>query len=314
MRRIGCILVLFFVFTGCSFAQNIKTSSKTPTYIMHMVKFGETLTKISKQYDVKVNEILIANPSLTINSIMPDQIIRIPNNHNKKLATDAKTTVNELKPKEKTINITKNAKTHIVQKGETLYSISKLYNVNIDDLIKWNSIEENNIGLGSTLLLQSPEKEEKSSIKLVKPDEPKDIQPVIAKIETQDLTKDELNAVVQDEDDIEIQATFNESQNDLSKKFKQIVKTIDIKGTGAPMTTTLGAMETVYFAMHRTLSIGSVIKVKNLVNNKIVYAKVIGKLPDTDENRNIIIRYTLGVKKDLQLQNGKCYIQITIPD
>ncbi len=111
----------------------------------------------------------------------------------------------------------------------------------------------------------------------------------------------------------DIQANDNESQKELAKMFKDKTAAGNIqitKGTGAPMTTTLGAMENVYFAMHKTLPIGTIIKIKNLVNSKIVYAKVIGKLPETDENKHVIVRYSLGVKKDLQLQNGKCYVQI----
>ena len=49
-------------------------------------------------------------------------------------------------------------------------------------------------------------------------------------------------------------------------------------------------------------------------NFKIIYAKVIGKLPETDENKHVIVRYSLGVKKDLQLQNGKCYVQVEYPE
>jgi hypothetical protein len=62
--------------------------------------------------------------------------------------------------------------------------------------------------------------------------------------------------------------------------------------------------------MHKWLPVGTIVKIKNMVNSKIVYAKVIGKLPDIDENKNVIVRYSLGVKKDLQLQNGKCYLQL----
>ena len=59
---------------------------------------------------------------------------------------------------------------------------------------------------------------------------------------------------------------------------------------------------------------GMVIKIKNLVNSKVVYAKVIGKLFDNQDNKNIIVRYSAGVKKDLQLQNGKNYVEIEIPE
>ena len=62
-----------------------KTNTKPTPYIMHVVKFGETLTKIAKKYEVSQTDILKENPSLTANNISPEQIIRIPNhNFNKK--------------------------------------------------------------------------------------------------------------------------------------------------------------------------------------------------------------------------------------
>ena len=46
-------------------------------------------------------------------------------------------------------------KRHSVKKGETLYAISKAYNVSLDDLRKTNNIEGNNIGIGQELLIPS---------------------------------------------------------------------------------------------------------------------------------------------------------------
>ena len=42
-------------------------------------------------------------------------------------------------------------------------------------------------------------------------------------------------------------------------------------------------------ALHRTAPIGTIIRVTNLMNNKSIYVKVIGKLPDTGDNENTII-------------------------
>jgi len=43
-----------------------------------------------------------------------------------------------------------------------------------------------------------------------------------------------------------------------------------------------------FFALHKTAKIGSIIKIKNLENNKISYAKIIGTLPEIDENKKNI--------------------------
>ncbi|VAW15971.1 Hemagglutinin [hydrothermal vent metagenome] len=44
--------------------------------------------------------------------------------------------------------------THIVQKGDTLYSISKRYLVTVDELKKINSIDDNNIAIGQKLTIR----------------------------------------------------------------------------------------------------------------------------------------------------------------
>ncbi|MSP57978.1 MAG: LysM domain-containing protein, partial [Flavobacteriaceae bacterium] len=43
---------------------------------------------------------------------------------------------------------------HIVQKGETLYSISKKYGLTVNELKKLNTLTSNNIALGSQLKIQ----------------------------------------------------------------------------------------------------------------------------------------------------------------
>ncbi len=43
--------------------------------------------------------------------------------------------------------------THTVEKGDTLYNISKRYNINIDDLKKKNNITENGISIGQILIV-----------------------------------------------------------------------------------------------------------------------------------------------------------------
>ena len=40
---------------------------------------------------------------------------------------------------------------HVVKKGDTLYSISKKYNISVSDLVKNNNIKNNNISIGQNL-------------------------------------------------------------------------------------------------------------------------------------------------------------------
>lgn len=331
MSRFILFFIIFGVTTLSVVSQNaIKTTAKSSNYQMHVVKFGETLTKIAQKYNVTKVDILKINPSLIENSISPDQIIRIPKTIKGKDITDSKTKTNkgngQVVAEEK--NAAKTTKYHTVEKGQTLYSIAKTYSITVTDIVKWNNLPDLNVKMGTSLLVSQPEM---ASVPAKTPPVPSvvtntkpeiDLKPVLKQPEIP-VSKGEMikesaeTPVITDETTPDIQASNNESQKELSKAYKLKATTQSIqvqKGTGAPMTTTLGAMETTYFAMHKTLSIGTVIKIKNLTNSKVVYAKVIGKLPETDENKHVIVRYSLGVKKDLQLQNGKCYLQIEYPN
>jgi LysM repeat protein len=337
-KKIGFyIICLFFVMD--LMAQSTTKQTKTPPFLMHTVKFGETLSQIAVDYKVVVDDILKANPSLTAKSLMPDQILRIPNKLNRKIDITTSKTTSKIENDKVVLN--KDLPTVIiVETGQTLYSISKKYNVRVEDLAKWNNLTNYDLKIGTQLTIKSkmanlenkqpilnepvkkelqPKQEKKELI--VKPKEEiykaQELKPktTIAKSNSEEsvLLNDEVQVETKD-----IPASDNESQKELGSVFKSYIsnqKNIQkIKGTAAPMTTTLGTVENTYFAMHRTLSIGTIIKIKNLVNSKIVYAKIIGKLPETQENKNVIIRYSLGIKVDLQLQIGKNYVQIEYPE
>jgi LysM repeat protein len=57
----------------------------------------------------------------------------------------------KLKKKEKKSS---NIKTYVVEKGDTLYSISKKFNLTVDTLKKYNDLDSNSIDVGQVLNLQ----------------------------------------------------------------------------------------------------------------------------------------------------------------
>lgn len=282
-------------------------------FSIHTIRSGETLYKIARENGISVTDILKVNPSLTENQKLKlGQSIRIPNKNSKKSSSKTKPEKNSpvSKSPAKSEKTSGNNKYHIVKKGQTLYGISKIYHVNVNDLKKWNKLKDNNLKLGSKIIVQNPSIKER-----IPASEPKDeVKEEIAPESHADSGKvTDTGTEEQDMEKPDIQANDNVSQKELIKLYREkaasgTIKTV--KGTGAPMSTTLGAMENTYFVMHKTLVIGTVVKIKNLVNSRVIYAKVIGKLPETDENKHVIVRYTAGIKKDLQLQNGKCYVQV----
>ncbi|MDE5680967.1 MAG: LysM peptidoglycan-binding domain-containing protein [Mailhella sp.] len=97
--------------------------AKKKTYT---VKQGDTLYSIAKSHGLSVAELQTHNKNLST-SISIGQKIVIP----------SKTQLAAAKPI-----------VHIVKKGETLYSISKNYNVTVDAIVAYNNLADNSLSIG----------------------------------------------------------------------------------------------------------------------------------------------------------------------
>ncbi len=95
----------------------------TDEYIYHVVKEGETLYFLSKKYGIEVREIERANPEVTVSSLQINQVLKIPRHREPSAEKDF--------PADSFVY-------HYVRQGETLYSLSALYGVSIEEIKKIN--------------------------------------------------------------------------------------------------------------------------------------------------------------------------------
>jgi len=68
-----------------------------------------------------------------------------------------------------------------------------------------------------------------------------------------------------------------------------------------------------FYAMHKTAPLGSIIMVKNLMNDRVVYAKVIGKLPNIKSNEKIIVKLSGGAARYLNVLDDKFMVELSLP-
>ncbi len=125
------VYIVVFMFVSSVFGQN---------YTKHTVIKGETILQIAQKYKVTPYDIYKLNPD-SQSGIQPNSVLLIPNsivNTVTKSEIKPKISSNEvnLKPSSKP---TQQTKTHIVEAKETLYSISKLYKISIEELQKANT-------------------------------------------------------------------------------------------------------------------------------------------------------------------------------
>ncbi|WP_163320414.1 LysM peptidoglycan-binding domain-containing protein [Dysgonomonas sp. 520] len=120
---------------------------KKVEYKSHKPKKSETVYSISKEYDTTVEEILNLNPKLGTDGLKEGKSIKVP-------VVSYQKVKNPAKPSTTTAGASK-ATTHRVKPKETLYSLSKEYNVTIDELVAANpQLSE---GLKTDMIINIPQ-------------------------------------------------------------------------------------------------------------------------------------------------------------
>ncbi|HTJ51921.1 MAG TPA: LysM peptidoglycan-binding domain-containing protein, partial [Cyclobacteriaceae bacterium] len=104
-------------------------------FVIHKVGEKETLYGISKRYGTTVDDILKYNPTADA-GLEIGKILKVP--------YTPKTTVKASSG---------GGLVHVVTDKETLFSISKAYNVSVDELKQWNNLTSNSLSLGQELTI-----------------------------------------------------------------------------------------------------------------------------------------------------------------
>lgn len=95
----------------------------------HVVRPGESVWKISQRYGVDHREILAANKISNYRSLRPGQRLIIP------LSDGSRGAVQTAAAKVTTV-------VHVVKRGETVWEISRKYNVSYQQILSWNNIRD----------------------------------------------------------------------------------------------------------------------------------------------------------------------------
>lgn len=115
-------------------------------YYIHFVQTGNTLYGLTKLYNVTADQIAETNPEV-LGGLKEGQKILIPANAEAKAP----------------IKVADNGKTHVVEKSETLYGISRKYNVTMEEMVQANPGIESGITIGQVLIIPKSSKTVKSS-------------------------------------------------------------------------------------------------------------------------------------------------------
>ncbi len=119
---------------------------------VHVVKKGETLSKIAQKYHVGVKQLRSWNNLKSDNLKIGQKLIVYSSGAPMAQAGNAK-------PVERSTTQT----THVVKSGETLGKIAQKYKCSVTDLKRWNNLKTNTIKVGQKLKVYPPEKQTTTS-------------------------------------------------------------------------------------------------------------------------------------------------------
>lgn len=151
-KKIKLITIFSLIFAGTVFAETV-----------HVVKKGETLYSIGRQYQITVSELRAAN-NLSENDVLKaGQRLVVPSADLENAATLASSGVSQTKTSVKT-------EIHVVAKGETLYAIAKKYNAKVSELYSLNGMSSGDVlKVGQKIKVPAVSKPDSSDFEMTDP-------------------------------------------------------------------------------------------------------------------------------------------------
>jgi LysM repeat protein len=262
-------------------------------YIEHKVEMHEGWYGIARQYGISYADLRLANKNEG-DTLHIGQVILVPTVKPK--ITDQRNLKNYM------LEEKKEPVMYEVKQKETLYAISKKFKVKTSDLKEWNHLDSGKLKNGDKIIVGYKNVKENSEQVEAKTEanpvvkENKEIK--TAEVKAPDAKPDSGHSVAKD--DKKLIAVPADNKVSLSKTrksvFEQGVATwIDDENINPNK----------YFALHRTAPTGTIIKVTNKMNKRAIFVKVVGKLPDTGDNENIIIKISKASAEKLGVRDQR---------
>lgn len=272
-KNLSFLFILFFSVN--TFAENLKDSIGIENVagkkiIVYKIDPKDNYYSIARKYNVSPKSIIEYNKNMYLQI---GTIIKIPT------LTDYVTAENN-PVKKNNSNVDVVAAIHIVKMKETLYSISKLYHMDLVELKKLNNIEENALTIGQELKVFTHKD-------LVDTDEKPELPVKINKDSTQ----------------------VSDSLKNLMPKIKYGITEVEDKGTAVWINdNNLDASKS--YALHKTAPVGTVIKITNPMTNRSVFAKVVGRYTENETTKDVIIVITKATAEAIGAIDKRFFVTI----
>lgn len=121
---------------------------KTLGFVYHRVKFGETISTISRKYNISTRTIVKVNDISKKNFLTAGKILRIPQDAN---VTQALASINKEKYVRHKIKVKVKNKRHVVKCGDSLWKIAQKYDTTVAEIKKHNKVSKKGLAVGQVI-------------------------------------------------------------------------------------------------------------------------------------------------------------------
>ena len=287
----------------------LQFASAQTKYVTHTLKEGETLSMIAQQYNTSVGDIMRLNGMHADTKLVYGSQIKVPSTKPQTSAKKASSTAAGTPPASPAaMPSSSNEITHIVAKGETLYSVSKKFNVSLEQLRAWNNLADDNVKLGTLLIVNESGVNKFSSTSSAKPTTETAVAPAPQKEPMVENKPD--NSVTTNTDNVttNIQPAMQAVNNinapvtadDVSSytgegffasqfKERKSKNMQNVSGVSKTFKTASGWSDGKFYILANDIEPGTIVKI-TAGNGSAVYAKVLWNMGDMKENAGINFR------------------------
>ena len=176
-------------------------------------------------------------------------------------------------------------KIHIVKASETLYGISRLYDVPTNELREWNNLPDNGISIGQRLYVSPPQTAQTTaSAEKPKPTENNSsMLPGSVASTNKNPASNASEAPIKKEVE-NSRPNFQDVDVGGEREIKKVLE----HGIAEVIDDSNDTKK--YLALHRSAPIGTIMQIKNEMNNQSVFVRVVGSIPNTGDNDKVLVK------------------------
>jgi hypothetical protein len=160
----------------------------------------------------------------------------------------------------------------------------------VQQLKEWNGIEGSEVKIGQVLFVSQPMYGDKTKVTTE--------QTNVTEIKEPEVKKQEIKPV---DEPKETTITISE----------KVIGSDEVKEGGLAELIEGTEGNRKYLALHRTAKAGTILKVRNELNNREVFVRVTGPLPDTGINKNVVIKISKSAYDRLGAVDQRFRVEVT---